>query len=315
MLLKNNHSNTGFKFIDLFAGIGGLRLAFEKQAGKCVFSSEIDKQAQITYKANFKEKPFGDIKSIPSKNIPDHDILLAGFPCQPFSYAGYKQGLKDERGTLFYQIIRILKEKTPDAFLLENVKGLTSLNEGHILKDMINSLEDIGYKVSYSIMNTRDYGNIPQTRERVYIVGFLKDVYFNFPKTIKLSKKIKDFLFKEKQSPVFYYHRYPMYNELKKNITKQNTIYQWRRKYIRENKTESCPTLTANMGTGGHNVPLIKDNYGIRKLTPRECARFQGFPDSYILPNIANCHLYKQIGNSVSVPVVGRIAKEIIKYL
>ena len=312
---NNNQSLKQFKFIDLFAGIGGLRLGFEQAGGECVFSSEIDKHARQTYKENFNETPFGDIKNIPSKSIPDHDFLLAGFPCQPFSYAGYRKGLKDKRSKLFFEIIRVLKEKKPQGFLLENVKGLASLNEGKILAEMIKALKDIGYNVSHKVLNTKEYGNTPQIRERIYIVGFLKGVFFKFPQSQKLTKKIEDFLSKDKQSLDFYYDRYPMYNELKKNITKQNTIYQWRRKYIRENKTESCPTLTANMGTGGHNVPLIKDNYGIRKLTPRECARFQGFPESFIFPNISKCHLYKQIGNSVSVPVVKLIAKEVKKCL
>ena len=301
------------KFIDLFAGIGGMRLGFEKQKAKCVFSSEIDSKAKITYKLNFKEEPYGDIKKI--QDIPDHDILLAGFPCQPFSFAGYKKGLQDERGTLFFEIVRILKSKKPKSFLLENVKGLTSLNEGRVLQEMIKTLEHIGYNVFYKIMNTKDYGNLPQNRERIYIVGFLDNANFKFPNPIELEKSIKDILFKDKQSLDFYYDRFPIHEQLKKEITKQDTMYQWRRKYVRENKSKACPTLTANMGTGGHNVPLIKDNFGIRKLTPRECARFQGFPDSYKLPNIANSHLYKQIGNSVSVPVIERIAKEMFKWI
>ncbi len=304
-----------FKFIDLFAGIGGLRLAFEKAGGKCVFSSETDKQAQITYKENFKDIPFGDIHNILSKDIPDHNILLAGFPCQPFSYAGYKKGLKDKRGSLFFEIQRILKEKKPESFLLENVKGLSSLNKGDILNNMLDDLRNIGYNVHYKIMNTKEYGNTPQTRERIYIIGFLNNTDFKFPKPLKLTKKIKDILIKKKQDDNFYYHKFSIHKELKKEITKPNTIYQWRRMYVRENKSKTCPTLTANMGTGGHNVPLIKDKYGIRKLTPRECARFQGFPDSFILPDMAKSHLYKQIGNSVSVPVVIRIAKEMTKCL
>ena len=313
-LSPKNQAKT-FKFIDLFAGIGGLRLAFERVGGECVLSSEIDEKASITYETNFKSTPLGDIKKIKTSQIPDHDLLLAGFPCQPFSYAGEKKGLEDDRGTLFFQILRVLKAKKPSSFLLENVKGLTSLNEGQILKDMIRSLEDLGYHVSYKVMNTKEYGNTPQTRERIYIVGFLTETSFQFPKPIKLRKKIEDILEKKKQAPSFYYDRFLIHKELKKEIKKPNTIYQWRRKYVRENKSETCPTLTANMGTGGHNVPLIKDRYGIRKLTPRECARFQGFPDSFKLPDIAPSHLYKQIGNSVSVPVVERIAKEMKKCL
>ena len=312
--MSSKRKSQDFTFIDLFAGIGGIRLAFQKAGGKCVMSSEIDEKTRITYQVNFNEYPRGDIKEIKSHSIPDFDILLAGFPCQPFSFAGYKKGLKDERGTLFFEISRILKDKKPKSFLLENVKGLTSLNEGKILSDMIRVLEDMGYHVSYKVLNTKDYGNTPQTRERIYIVGFLGKVNFKFPNPIKLKKSIKDVLLKDKQGLDFYYDRFSIYKNLKKEIVKTDTIYQWRRKYVRENKSGVCPTLTANMGTGGHNVPLIKDRYGIRKLTPRECARFQGFPDSFKLPNIANSHLYKQIGNSVSVPVLQRIAKEMQKW-
>ena len=278
-------------------------------------SSEIDSNAIITYKENFNETPFGDIRKIKKKDIPSFDILLAGFPCQPFSYAGYKKGLTDERGTLFFEIVKLLKSKKPKSFLLENVKGLTSLNEGRIFQDMIKTLRSLGYNVDYAVLNTRDYGNIPQTRERIYIVGFLDKVDFRFPHPIPLKKFPKDILFKNKQDSDFYYERFNIYNKLKESIVEKGIIYQWRRKYVRKNKSGVCPTLTANMGTGGHNVPLIKDKYGIRKLTPRECARFQGFPDDFKLPNIAKSHLYKQIGNSVSVPVVKRIALEMLKYL
>ena len=309
-----------FTFIDLFAGIGGMRLAFEKQGGRCVFSSEIDKDAQITYFCNFGEKPSGDITQIPSESIPEHDVLLAGFPCQAFSVAGYRQGLADERGALFFDILRILKVRKPKAFLLENVKGLTSLQGGEIFHFMITELERLGYKVSWQVLNTKDYGNIPQTRERVYIVGLnrkkVKQPFFSFPQTVLLKKSIKDMLLHGKQDDIFYYDRFDIHRILKKEIKKRDTIYQWRRTYVRENKSQVCPTLTANTGTGGHNVPLILDSYGIRKLTPRECARFQGFPDKFLLPEIlSNSHLYKQIGNSVSVPVIERIAKNMVKTL
>ena len=301
------------QFIDLFAGIGGLRLGFEKAGGQCVFSSEIDKHAKITYKLNFGEEPFGDITKIKSKDIPKHDILLAGFPCQPFSVAGDKKGLRDPRGNLFYQIIRILTECQPKAFLLENVKGLTSINRGTTFQLIIEKLNQIGYTVYSKTLNTMDYGNIPQTRERIYIAGFLNDSPFSFPKKLNLTKTVQDILLKEKQLNKYYYNRFEIFNTLQKHITKKGIVYQWRRSYVRENKSAVCPTLMAHMGTGGHNVPLIKDDYGIRKLTPRECARFQGFPDSFNLPNISDCHLYKQFGNSVSVPLVKRIAKKIIE--
>ena len=304
------------KFIDLFAGIGGLRLGFEKAGAECVFSSEIDKHAHITYELNFGEKPAGDIRQIPSKNIPQHDILLAGFPCQPFSVAGEKKGLKDVRGNLFYEILRILQDKQPKAFLLENVKGLTSLNKGRTFQIIQEELKTCAYQVYSQVLNTMNYGNLPQTRERIYIVGFLKDHGFSFPKPIALKKNIQDIILKERQDKKYYYDKFDMFQTLKKHITRQDTVYQWRRSYVRENKNQVCPTLMAHMGTGGHNVPLIKDKYGIRKLTPRECAKFQGFPDSYKLPSqLSDCHLYKQLGNSVSIPVIKRIAKQITKSL
>lgn len=303
------------KFIDLFAGIGGLRLGFEKHGAKCVFSSEIDHHAGITYEANFGEKPAGDIRKIQSEDIPDHDILLAGFPCQPFSVAGEKKGLRDQRGNLFYEIVRVLEDCRPKAFLLENVKGLLSLNKGRTFALICEELRKRGYKIHAKVLNTMLYGGIPQTRERVYIVGFLKDCDFLFPQPTLLKKTVKDIILKQKQDDFFYYDRFPMFKLLKKHIKKKGVVYQWRRSYVRENKSGVCPTLMAHMGTGGHNVPLIKDQYGIRKLTPRECARFQGFPDSFKLPDISVCHLYKQMGNSVSVPVIERIAKKMIDVL
>ena len=306
------------KFIDLFAGIGGLRLGFEKLGAKCVFSSENDKYAQVTYEANFKEKPSGDIYKIKAKDIPPHDILLAGFPCQPFSIAGYRKGLEDERGSLFFQILRILRVCRPKVFLLENVKGLVHLHRGQVFHDMTILLQKAGYNVYPKVINTMEYGNIPQTRERIYIAGVQKNLspHFSFPKPVKLTKTIHDILSKEKQDDYFYYDRFSIHKILKKEIVRKDTIYQWRRNYVRENKSKVCPTLTANTGTGGHNVPLVLDDYGIRKLTPRECAGFQGFPSSFILPEtVSRCHLYKQIGNSVSIPVIERIAENILNTL
>ena len=214
--------------------------------------------------------------------------------------------------------MRILKDKKPKSFLLENVKGLMSLQKGTTFKNMLNELRRLKYKIYWKVLNTMEYSNIPQTRERVYIVGFKDNLktHFDFPNKTVLNKTIQDMLFKEKQDHYYYYDRFDCYKVLKKEITKKDSIYQWRRTYVRENKSKVCPTLTANTGTGGHNVPLILDDYGHRKLTPRECARFQGFPEDFILPHsLSKSHLYKQIGNSVSVPVVSRIAKNMIRSL
>ena len=305
------------KFIDLFAGIGGIRIAFEQNDFKCVFSNDFDKFCKITYDYNFgyEEMLLEDIAKIPSSIIPDFDVLAAGFPCQPFSIAGYREGFNDRkgRGNVFFEIVRILRDKKPKAILLENVKNLKSHDKGNTIKVIYQELENLGYFLTDKVMNAMEYGNIPQNRERIYIVGFLdKKAFFNFefPSKIPLTKTIHDCLENEVDEK-YYYNNKPLYNRIKDDIKRRDTIYQWRRRYVRENKNNVCPTLTANMGMGGHNVPIILDDKGIRKLTPRECANFQGFPKDYKLPDIADSQLYKQFGNSVVVPVVSRIVKNL----
>ncbi|MCF6340598.1 MAG: DNA cytosine methyltransferase [Sulfurimonas sp.] len=315
--LMNNdllNSNNIYNIIDLFAGVGGIRLGFEQAFSNntnFVFSSEIDKHAQKTYSDNFKDIPHGDITQIDEKDIPSHDIILAGFPCQAFSVAGYRKGFEDTRGTLFFDVARIAKYHKPKVLFLENVKGFVGHDNGNTFKIVKKTLEDLGYKVYSEVLNSKDYG-IPQNRERIYIVAFLDNsVEFEFPKKIKLSKKIKDCLISDIDEK-YYYNNKPLYKRIKDDVIDENSIYQWRRQYVRENKSKVCPTLTANMGTGGHNVPIIKDSKGIRKLTPRECANFQGFPKNYkISKDIVDSHLYKQFGNSVTVSVIESIAKEI----
>ncbi len=268
-----------YNIIDLFAGVGGIRLGFEKafqNNTNFVFASEIDKHAQKTYYKNFNDTPHGDITKIDEKNIPKHDIILAGFPCQAFSIAGHRKGFEDTRGTLFFDVARIAKFHKPKVLFLENVKGFVGHDNGNTFKTVKKTLEDLGYKVYSEVLNSKDYG-IPQNRERIYIVAFLDNtVNFKFPKKIKLSKKIRDCLLLDVNEK-YYYNNKPLYEKIKDDIIDENSIYQWRRQYVRENKSKVCPTLTANMGTGGHNVPIIKDSHGIRKLTPRECANFQGF--------------------------------------
>lgn len=316
--------NPKFKFIDLFAGIGGFRLALQNMGGKCIFTSEWDKEAKRTYKANFGEIPFGDITKEETKSyIPDgFDVLCAGFPCQAFSIAGKRGGFEDTRGTLFFDVAEIIKRKQPKVIFLENVKGLKNHDKGKTFKVITSILEEkLGYKIFYKVLNTMEYVDIPQNRERIFIVAFdPKQVEnyadFQFPEKIKLTTTIHDFLEEEKQDDYFYYkddHKYM--SEFKKIITKKDTLYQWRRVYVRENKNNVCPTLTANMGTGGHNVPIAKDDYGIRKLTPRECFNFQGYPKEFVLPNIANSKLYMQSGNSVTMPLIQRIAEQILKVM
>ena len=317
--------NYSFKFIDLFAGIGGFRLALQNVGGKCVFTSEWNNDAQKTYRENFGEVPFGDITKVRNKNyIPEKfDILCAGFPCQAFSIAGYQKGFADTRGTLFFDIEQIVEKHKPKVVFLENVKNLVSHDNGNTFKTITETLElKLGYKTFSKVLNSATHANVPQNRERIFIVAFdpkqVKNyAKFEFPKPIKLTKTIHDFLDKEKQDDVFYYkndHQY--YPELVKTMISKDTVYQWRRVYARENKSNLCPTLTANMGSGGHNVPLIKDDFGIRKLTPKECFAFQGYPiEKYIFPKLANSKLYMQAGNSVTTTLIERIANQIMEVI
>ncbi|MDD4066914.1 MAG: DNA cytosine methyltransferase [Clostridia bacterium] len=311
-----------YKVGSMFAGIGGICLGFKQAGADIVWANEIDKNACITYRTNFGDSYLveDDIKNVKTSDIPDIDILTAGFPCQPFSIAGYQKGFIDDRGNLFFEIIRVLKDKKPKAILLENVKNLASHDNGHTFEVIANALRKNGYFIKKDILNTADYGNVPQNRERIYIVGFRDEKQcerFSFPEPIKLTKSIYDVIkFDEKKEDLYYYNKTKYYDILKETMQNQDTVYQWRRIYCRENKNKLCPTLTANMGTGGHNVPLIKDNYDIRKLTPKECLLFQGFPIDYKIPsNLSNSHIYKQAGNAVSVPVIERIAENIMKVL
>lgn len=317
--------NYTFKFIDLFAGIGGFRVAMQNVGGKCVYTSEWNKDAQKTYRENFGEVPFGDITKEHVKNyIPEEfDVLCAGFPCQAFSIAGYQKGFSDTRGTLFFDIEQIIEKHKPKVVFLENVKNLVSHDNGKTFKVIIEILEKkMGYKVFHKVLNSMTHANVPQNRERIFIVAFdpkrvKNHKKFKFPDEVKLTKTIHNFLEQGKQEDKYYYskeHQY--YPELKKTMTKKDTVYQWRRVYVRENKSNVCPTLTANMDAGGHNVPLIKDDFGIRKLTPKECFAFQGYPmDKFILPPIANSKLYMQAGNSVTTSLVEKISDEIVKVL
>jgi DNA (cytosine-5)-methyltransferase 1 len=314
---KNKH---GFKTIDLFAGVGGIRIGFEKAGFETVFSNDFDEPCKTTYDLNFPKAKLvvEDIRKIGIDDLPKFDFLLGGFPCQPFSIAGYRQGFKDEkeRGNLFFDIVRILEARTPEGFLLENVKNLKSHDGGKTFEIIEDTLKDLGYHMNIKVLNSMEYGDIPQNRERIYMVGFKNKSYadnFSFPEPKKLTKKISDLLEKN-VAEKYYYNGKPLYEKLKKYIKEEGKVYQWRRQYVRENKSGVCPTLTANMGMGGHNVPIIKDKKGIRKLTPTECFKFQGFPNDFSLPkNLADSALYKQAGNSVSVPVIEAVAKQMMK--
>lgn len=318
--------NHQFNFIDLFAGVGGFRIAMQNVGGKCIYTSEWNKDAKVTYRENYGEVPFGDITKTSVKNrIPNEtiDVVCAGFPCQAFSIAGHQKGFSDTRGTLFFDIEQIVEKHRPKVVFLENVKNLVTHDKGKTFKVILEILEQkLGYRVFYKVLNTMTHANVPQNRERIFIVAFDPNQVpnynqFKFPEEIPLTKTIHDFLEKGKQDDKFYYsedHKY--YPELLKTMVNRDTMYQWRRIYVRENKSNVCPTLTANMGAGGHNVPLILDDYGIRKLTPKECFALQGYPmDKFVLPAIANSKLYMQAGNSVTTTLVERISKEIVRVL
>ena len=304
-----------------FAGVGGIDLGFEQTgAFKTVYANEFDEYAAKTYEENFNIKvDCRDINTVKTEEIPEFDVMLAGFPCQAFSIAGYREGFDDKkgRGELFFQLERIFTERKPKIIFLENVKNLVGHDNGNTFRVILDRLQKAGYKVKYQVLNAMYYGNVPQNRERIYIVAFRdENLYerFEFPEPIELTKKLNDVIdFDVEQDKKYYYtpDRCSFYNKLKEGMTSSDTIYQWRRIYVRENKSNVCPTLTANMGTGGHNVPLILSKTGIRKLTPHECFNLQGYPLNYKLPKQANTRLYKQAGNSVVVPVINRIAEEI----
>ena len=318
-IIRNLEPQKRLRTLDLFAGIGGIRLGFEKAGFDTVFANDFEKQCKSTYDANFDtcKLVVEDITKIEPVDLPEFDFLLAGFPCQPFSVAGYRQGFKDKkgRGNLFFYIVRIIKERQPEGFLLENVKNLKGHDGGKTFEIIEQTLKDLGYHLKSKILNSMEYGNIPQNRERIYIVGFKNKKHaenFIFPKKKKLTTKVTDLLEKNVDEK-YYYKGKPLYEKIKGDVKEEGKVYQWRRKYVRENKSGVCPTLTANMGTGGHNVPIIKDKKGIRKLTPFECARIQGFPMDFRLPDLADSTLYKQFGNSVTVSVVEAVAREIKK--
>ncbi|MFV0571065.1 MAG: DNA cytosine methyltransferase [Xanthomarina gelatinilytica] len=321
------------KFVDLFCGIGGFRIAFESLGGKCVFSSDIDKYACETYKKNFNEFPLSDITKIDEKEIPNFDILCAGFPCQPFSIGGLRKGFQDTRGTLFFDIERIIKEKRPKAFILENVKGLVNHDKGKTLETIINKLADrvngrnninkfddsLNYDVYYKVINSKNFG-VPQNRERIYIIGFDRPVtYFKFPNGNK-EKKLTDIIdYRLEKNTISTTLEKNIENHLKshKKYTEIKDLEYLLAYEVRKSRStfrfdNLAPTLTAKMGTGGNNVPVLVNQK--RKLSTDECLKIQGYPENFkIKPNYSQS--YKQIGNSVSVPVIKALAKEIINLI
>jgi len=315
------------KLIDLFAGTGAFSYASKlTNKIKPIFANDIEPSSKIIYENNLHhELLLKDINDIDPNTIPDADIITAGFPCQPFSIAGNKLGFDDKRSNVFWSLAKIIKVKQPRIVILENVKNLLSHENGNTFDIIKNKISNIGYLIKYNILSTDEYTDIPHGRERIYIICFkFKSDYdkFNFPEPISNNnkKQIKELIDDNVDDNYFYDNRYSVFEEIKKNMKynyKQNYIYQYRRYFTRENKSNLCPTLTANMGTGGHNVPLIKyENGKIRKLTPKECFRFQGFDDNYNLPTtLSDNKLYKLAGNAVTMILVKRIFDNLLEIL
>lgn len=313
-------SDSSLTLAGLFAGVGGIERGFQQAGFTPVIANEIDPYAVKTYsKQNYgHEVVEADINHFSNESLPENlSVLTGGFPCQPFSVAGYRKGFDDERGNVFWQIERLYKHAAPEVVFLENVKNLQNHDGGNTYKTIEASLKSQGYSVTSKVLNAKEYGGIPQNRERIYIVGFKDEEAFDRFNWDAISKipaaPLSDFIDFNKQVDVKYYYTEdrPFYDKLVEEITDTNTIYQWRRQYVRANKSGDCPTLTANMGMGGHNVPLIKAKHGIRKLTPQECFKLMGFENMAIPEGMADSRLYKQAGNAVVVPVIKRIAEQI----
>lgn len=333
--------NNNIKVIDLFAGVGGIRLGFDKAAHKfdkqteCVFTSEIDDWACKTYRKNFPQDshdPKSDITKVDEKAVPDFDVLLAGFPCQAFSIAGKRGGFDDTRGTLFFDVARIIKEKQPKAFLMENVKGLTNHKSGKTLEVIINTLkEDLGYTVFYKVLNAKDYG-LAQMRERIYIVGFRNDCGgggFSYPKPVADSERkvIRDIMEEEPADARYYlstgYIEYMKAHKARHQAKGNGFGYE-----IRSLDDVAGTIVCGDMGKERNLIvdprqtdltpsTRIKGEYnkeGLRRMTPREWERLQGFPDDWT-DGLANVHRYKQMGNSVAIPVIQAVSEKIIEEL
>lgn len=318
---KQNDKKAEFNFIDLFAGIGGMRIAYERAGGNCVYSNEWNKYSQQTYYANFGEQPEGDITQVDAKYIPDHDILVAGFPCQPFSIAGVskkvsmgrKTGFEDKtQGTLFFDVCRILKEKRPKAFMLENVKNLKSHDKGRTFKTILESLDELNYKVFYAVLDGQNY--VPQHRERIIIVGFDMNRYgenidFEFNMTpVEPRPVMKDILDKKVDD------KYMLSDKL----------WTYLQNYAAKHKAAGngfgygiapldgvSRTISARYHKDGSEILIAQRGKNPRRLTPRECARLQGFPEKFVIP-VSDTQAYRQFGNSVVVPLIENVAKLIV---
>ncbi|HBM91229.1 MAG TPA: DNA (cytosine-5-)-methyltransferase [Rhodospirillaceae bacterium] len=306
-ILKRLNPLKGYKFIDLFAGIGGIRIPFDELGAQCVFSSEWDKYSKITYQANFGEQPHGDITKIQERDIPAFDILLAGFPCQPFSHAGLKKGFEDARGTLFYDICRIVDFHKPSVLFLENVKGFRGHNKGNTFRVVKETLISLGYTVYTQVLNARDFG-LPQNRERIYIVAFKNKIVFDFPVPNNATACVGDVLDKVVDKKYTISDRlWQGHQRRKKEHQEKGNGFGYS---IFDAKSKYTSTISARYYKDGSEILIRQKNKNPRKVTPKEAARLQGFPDSFVIP-VSDVQAYKQFGNSVSVPVIKAIAEEI----
>ena len=309
------------KVCSLFSGIGGIDLGFQQAGFEIAWANEKDSPACKTYRHNFGNGALveADIRKVRTAEIPDFNVLAAGFPCQPFSIAGKQKGFEDKRGNLFFEIARIIDAKRPEIVFLENVANLIDHDNGRTFLVIYNSLAQFGYAVYFRVMYANEYGNLPQIRKRIYITAVhdrISKRYYH-PEPIELTVKSSDIIHRhEKQNDIYYYNGEKLFSLFKSQMHDKTAIYRPTDHEVRITKNQMCPTLTANMGTFPDRVPVVWDDYGIRKLTLRECLAFQGFPKEFYFPNsITMEDAYKQIGNSVCVPVVRRIAEQIRQVL
>lgn len=315
-------------FIELCAGVGGFRKGLERTGRfKCVWASDADPHCAPTYDAFFRGNSpslrVEDLWETSLEDLPSADLIVAGFPCQSFSIAGHRKGFQDPRGTLFFHICDCIKAVQPKYVLLENVKNLRAHDSGKTFRTILEKLDKLGYNVYHSVLDTATHTPIPQHRERLFLFAVQKEEDrsddFEFPAPVEDRLPLSSFLVPNDQIPARYIYtpRLKVYPVLKEAMKRVGVFYQYRRYYVRENKSLLCPTLTANGGSGGHNIPLLlmEENGEPRKLTPLECFRLQGFDDCPLPENLADCHLYHQAGNAVSVPLIERIGEAILQYI
>lgn len=306
----------------LFSGIGGIDLGFIQAGFQIVWANEFDRDAARTYKHNFGSEHLCEknIRRVQVEDIPDFHVLVAGFPCQPFSVLGKQRGFEDPRGQLFFEIARIVKEKRPQVIFLENVANLLEHDDGKTFLKVYNTLVPYGYAFKYRVIDAIDYGNVPQHRTRIFIVAFLDDEKcerFSFPDEIQRTVKLNDVLHKHQKHNDLYYltPQNPQYDLAKQCVRDKTALYVYSEAKKKYTIHRVSPTLVASMGSRPERIPVVVDNYGIRKITPYECLALQGFPKDYRFPKIPMASAYKQCGNSVVVPVIKRIADNILKVM